>query len=58
MSECWKKMYPSKKHALQALKRIRKQGYIMSPNAYAYKCPSCEGWHLGHDKFKYHNEKR
>lgn len=49
--DCWKIKYPSKKHALNAFKKIKKKGYYIQPNTYIYQCPYCLGWHLGHDKY-------
>ena len=43
----------SKKCAENALRKIRKTGMIVSPDAHAYKCPFCQGWHLGHTRGRY-----
>lgn len=56
LMDCYRIKYPSKKHADKKLKKLRKN-FLMPENAYAYKCPNCEGWHLGLDKFKFHNKK-
>lgn len=39
--------------ALKELKSIARTGKIIPPNAHAYKCPYCDGWHLGHNKLYY-----
>jgi len=48
---CWKTAYATKQEALQARKiqdrRNRKAGIKTAVNV--YKCPSCQGWHLGRD---------
>lgn len=43
-----KKRYSAKKHGEEELRRIRKTGKIVPPDAHVYHCPFCEGWHLGH----------
>ena len=51
MTDCYKIQYRSKKHAENKMKAIKKRGYILSPNFYAYQCPNCGKFHLGHDKY-------
>lgn len=46
-----KRRYKKKKNAINDLKRIKKQGYIISGNPCVYKCTFCGGWHLGHSKW-------
>jgi hypothetical protein len=54
---CRKIEYPSKEHAEQAFKSIKKRGYLISPNTYIYKCPYGNHYHIGHDKYyKYKNK--
>lgn len=45
-----KRRFKNEKNALNELKKIRKTGKIVPPNAVAYKCPICSKWHLGHKK--------
>lgn len=45
-----KRKYKTLQNALDALKKIRKTGKIVPPNACAYKCDYCYAWHLGHNK--------
>jgi len=51
MPDCRKIKYHNKERALKHLKQMRKWGMIIPKNAHAYLCPSCNRWHLGHDKF-------
>lgn len=47
-----KKRFNKKINAENMLKSIRKKGVIVPPDAHAYHCPFCAGWHLGHEPNK------
>jgi len=56
--DCWKKSYSSQKHASKALRKIAKKGYILLPTTYVYRCPACQMWHIGHDRYHFHSTKK
>lgn len=45
-----KRRFKKEKYAEECLRKIRKSGKIVPPNAVAYHCELCGGWHLGHKK--------
>jgi len=49
--ECFKVKYNSMKSALQGMRKIKKSGKIIPPDAHIYLCPFCKNYHLGHNKF-------
>lgn len=45
-----KERLKNKERAERRLRIIKKTGRIVSSNFRPYKCPYCNGWHLGHTK--------